>query len=553
MIEFSHVSKLFGTQKAVNDLNLNFQEGSFSVLIGTSGSGKSTTLKMINRLVEHDSGVIRFAGEEIRSLPVLELRRRMGYAIQSIGLFPHWSVAQNIATVPQLQKWSRARIDDRIDELMALLGLEPNLRERYPHQLSGGQQQRVGVARALAADPQVLLMDEPFGALDPVTRGALQQEMTRIHRLLGRTIVLVTHDIDEALRLAEHLVLMDHGEVVQQGNPLTMLTRPANDFVRQFFGHSELGVRLLSLRSVADYVRREERAEGEALAEEMTLRDALSLFVARGCEVLPVVNTQGEPCGTLNFRICWRRRNRMKMLRDQLFWLIALFVALIFWLPYSQPLFAALFPQLPRPVYQQESFAALALAHFWLVGISSLFAVIIGTGAGIAVTRPWGAEFRPLVETIAAVGQTFPPVAVLAIAVPVIGFGLKPAIIALILYGVLPVLQATLAGLGAIDASVTEVAKGMGMSRGQRLRKVELPLAAPVILAGVRTSVIINIGTATIASTVGANTLGTPIIIGLSGFNTAYVIQGALLVALAAIIADRLFERLVQAFSQHAK
>ncbi|HBM2043114.1 TPA: glycine betaine ABC transporter permease YehW [Escherichia coli] len=243
----------------------------------------------------------------------------------------------------------------------------------------------------------------------------------------------------------------------------------------------------------------------------------------------------------------------MKMLRDPLFWLIALFVALIFWLPYSQPLFAALFPQLPRPVYQQESFAALALAHFWLVGISSLFAVIIGTGAGIAVTRPWGAEFRPLVETIAAVGQTFPPVAVLAIAVQVIGFGLKPAIIALILYGVLPVLQATLAGLGAIDASVTEVAKGMGMSRGQRLRKVELPLAAPVILAGVRTSVIINIGTATIASTVGASTLGTPIIIGLSGFNTAYVIQGALLVALAAIIADRLFERLVQAFSQHAK
>ncbi|HBQ4148158.1 TPA: glycine betaine ABC transporter ATP binding protein YehX [Escherichia coli] len=302
MIEFSHVSKLFGAQKAVNDLNLNFQEGSFSVLIGTSGSGKSTTLKMINRLVEHDSGVIRFAGEEIRSLPVLELRRRMGYAIQSIGLFPHWSVVQNIATVPQLQKWSRARIDDRIDELMALLGLESNLRERYPHQLSGGQQQRVGVARALAADPQVLLMDEPFGALDPVTRGALQQEMTRIHRLLGRTIVLVTHDIDEALRLAEHLVLMDHGEVVQQGNPLTMLTRPANDFVRQFFGRSELGVRLLSLRSVADYVRREERAEGEALAEEMTLRDALSLFVARGCEVLPVMNTQGQPCGTLHFQ-----------------------------------------------------------------------------------------------------------------------------------------------------------------------------------------------------------------------------------------------------------
>ncbi len=301
MIEFSHVSKTYGQQTAVNDLNLHFREGSFSVLIGTSGSGKSTTLKMINRLVEHDSGLIRFAGEEIRSLPVLELRRRMGYAIQSIGLFPHWTVAQNIATVPKLRKWSRARIDDRTDELMALLGLEAELRHRYPHQLSGGQQQRVGVARALAADPQVLLMDEPFGALDPVTRSALQQEMTRIHRLLGRTIVLVTHDIDEALRLAEHLVLMDAGEVVQQGTPLSMLTAPANEFVQTFFGRSELGVRLLSLRTVGDFMRPDPPPGGEPLVDEMTLRDALSVFVARGCEVLPVVNAQGVACGTLHF------------------------------------------------------------------------------------------------------------------------------------------------------------------------------------------------------------------------------------------------------------
>ncbi len=249
MIEFSHVNKAFGEHNAVSNLNLHIQEGSFSVLIGTSGSGKSTTLKMINRLVEHDSGRIRFAGEEIRSLPVLELRRRMGYAIQSIGLFPHWTVAQNIATVPQLLKWPRRKIDERVAELMALLGLEEGLRERYPHQLSGGQQQRVGVARALAADPQVLLMDEPFGALDPVTRGALQQEMTRIHRLLGRTIVLVTHDIDEALRLAEHLVLMDGGEIVQQGTPLAMLTAPTNDFVQQFFGRSELGASRVKPRS----------------------------------------------------------------------------------------------------------------------------------------------------------------------------------------------------------------------------------------------------------------------------------------------------------------
>ncbi len=240
----------------------------------------------------------------------------------------------------------------------------------------------------------------------------------------------------------------------------------------------------------------------------------------------------------------------MKMLRDPLFWLIALFVALIFWLPYSQPLFAALFPQLPRPVYQQESFAALALAHFWLVGISSLFAVIIGTGAGIAVTRPsaqihTGGNYcrRSTASACRSAGDCRSGDRLWS---ATSDYRLDPLRCA-------AVLQQPLPGLGAIDASVTEVAKGMGMSRGQRLRKVELPLAAPVILAGVRTSVIINIGTATIASTVGASTLGTPIIIGLSGFNTAYVIQGALLVALAAIIADRLFERLVQALSQHAK
>ena len=241
----------------------------------------------------------------------------------------------------------------------------------------------------------------------------------------------------------------------------------------------------------------------------------------------------------------------MTWLRDPLPWLVALFVALLLWMPHSGLLFSALFPELPRPVYQQESFVSLTLSHFWLVGASSLIAIVLGAGAGIAVTRPAGREFRPLVETIAAVGQTFPPVAVLAIAVPVMGFGQQPAIIALILYGVLPILQATLAGLASVPTAAISVAEGMGMSGWQRLRNVELPLAAPVMLAGIRTSVIINIGTAAIASTVGANTLGTPIIIGLSGFNTAYIIQGALLVALAAIVVDRAFERLAQSLSRH--
>ncbi|EOC1346927.1 ABC transporter ATP-binding protein [Cronobacter turicensis] len=302
MIEFKQVSKFYDGGAAVKDLSLTFAEGAFSVLIGTSGSGKSTTLKMINRLVEHDAGEIRFAGEEIRQFSPEALRRRMGYAIQSVGLFPHWTVAQNVATVPQLLKWPKARIQARVDELLALLGLAPEaFRDRYPHQLSGGQQQRVGVARALAADPEVLLMDEPFGALDPVTRSALQQEMRRIHQLLGRTIVLVTHDIDEALGLAQHLVLMDNGEVVQQGAPLTLLTAPRNDFVRDFFGRSELGVRLLSLKQVAEFIE-PGAGEGAPVADTLTLREAMSVFVERQCEALSVVDAQGAHRGVLRFR-----------------------------------------------------------------------------------------------------------------------------------------------------------------------------------------------------------------------------------------------------------
>jgi len=286
-------------------LDMQLEAGEERVaLLGASGCGKSCTLRCIAGVETPDEGKIVVNGvtffDSAAGINLSPQERKCALLFQNYQLFPNMTVADNVCAGVKDAGDAAAR-KKLAERYLSIFGLA-DFADRYPARLSGGQQQRVGVARALAADPQVLLMDEPFGALDPVTRGALQQEMTRIHRLLGRTIVLVTHDIDEALRLAEHLVLMDHGEVVQQGNPLTMLTHPANDFVRQFFGRSELGVRLLSLRSVADYVRREERAEGEALEERMTLRDALSLFVARGCEVLPVVNTQGEPCGTLHFQ-----------------------------------------------------------------------------------------------------------------------------------------------------------------------------------------------------------------------------------------------------------
>jgi len=302
MIEFRNVSKAFGGTTAVEGLSLRIEEGEFAVLIGGSGSGKSTTLKMINRLVEHDSGQILFRGEEIRSFQPEAIRRRMGYAIQSTGLFPHWTVARNIATVPELLQWEPARILARVDELLELLGLEPALyRKRYPHQLSGGQQQRVGVARALAGDPELLLMDEPFGALDPLTRAALQREMARIHRRSGKTIVMVTHDIDEALGLATRIVLLDHGRLVQAGTPAELLSRPANDAVTDFLGRSEAGIKLLGLQTVASRARAGERAEGEPLDGAASLREALSAFVARRVDRLPVVDADGRSLGVLRF------------------------------------------------------------------------------------------------------------------------------------------------------------------------------------------------------------------------------------------------------------
>jgi osmoprotectant transport system permease protein len=232
---------------------------------------------------------------------------------------------------------------------------------------------------------------------------------------------------------------------------------------------------------------------------------------------------------------------------DALPWTVALLAALLLLMPESRGLFAALFPWLERPLYEQDSFLALTAAHVALVGASGLIAAAVGVAAGIFVTRPAGLEFRDMIETVAAMGQTFPPVAVLALAVPATGFGALPALIALTLYGLLPIVQNTIAGIGAVPEPVREAARGVGMTGAEILLRVELPLAAPLIIAGIRTSTIIGVGTATIASTVGAKTLGSPIIVGLNGSNIAYVLQGAVLVALLAIVLDLAFERAVRA------
>ena len=233
-------------------------------------------------------------------------------------------------------------------------------------------------------------------------------------------------------------------------------------------------------------------------------------------------------------------------MKNRWLWVALLLAAAVIAMPYSTPLFAHFFPDLERPVYTQEPFAWLLWQHCLLVGGSSLFSVVVASAVGIWVTRPSGQQFKTVVETLISTGQAFPPVAVLALAVPLVGFGEVPALIALAIYGLLPVLQASVGGLQGVPTSQRQAALGLGMSTSQCLRYIEIPQALPVWLSGVRTSVIINIGTAAIASTVGAKTLGSPIIVGLSGFNTAYVLQGAILVALLAVTVDMAFERLAR-------
>ncbi len=301
MIEIEKISKSYDGRPVISDLSLSVPKGAFCVLLGPSGCGKSTMLRMINRLVPFDSGSIRVGGEDVLEVAPEALRRRIGYAIQSTGLFPHWRVDDNIATVPRLLGWPPERVDQRVTELLTLLRLEPAAyRGKYPHQLSGGEQQRVGVARALAADPELLLMDEPFAAVDPITRDALQSELLRVHKATGKTIVFVTHDIEEALRLATVIVILERGRLAQIGTPLDIVEHPASDFVRDFIGVQGVGLKLLSVRRVADRLRRGETADGKAIPAGASLADALSAMIARRAERLPVADERGGIVGAVS-------------------------------------------------------------------------------------------------------------------------------------------------------------------------------------------------------------------------------------------------------------
>ncbi|HHP7245663.1 MAG TPA: ABC transporter ATP-binding protein [Elainellaceae cyanobacterium] len=294
MIQFDDVTKLYpGSGKpAVQNLTISVPEGETCVIIGPSGCGKTTAMKMVNRLIEPTSGAIFVGGRNILKQDTIELRRNIGYVIQQIGLFPHFTIRDNIALVPQMLGWSKARIDRRVDELLDIVGLEPaQFRDRHPRQLSGGQRQRVGVARALAADPPVMLMDEPFGAIDPITRDRLQNEFLRLQKQLRKTIMFVTHDIDEALKMGTLICILQVGGVLQQiDTPTNILSNPANRFIADFVG-SDRGLKKLTLVRVSDVMHTNPTLgyydePASDLLKRMRQHDLDSLFIVDDAQTL---------------------------------------------------------------------------------------------------------------------------------------------------------------------------------------------------------------------------------------------------------------------------
>jgi len=305
VIRLENVTKRFGPQArpSVDDLTLDLPEGTTVTVIGPSGCGKTTMLRMINRLIEPTSGRIIVAGEDVTTMDPVLLRRRIGCVIQQGGLCPHMPIAENIATVPRLLGWEKSRITARIDELLRLIGLDPAVfAARYPRQLSGGQRQRVGVARALAADPPVLLMDEPFGAIDPIARTRLQDEIKDILRAVRKTVVIVTHDLDEAVKMGDRIAIMNEGRLVQYDTPDRLMAAPANDFVERFVGE-ERALRRLGLIAVRTLMTPRavggDVAPGETIGADQSLREALSRLLASTSERLAVTEADGRIVGEI--------------------------------------------------------------------------------------------------------------------------------------------------------------------------------------------------------------------------------------------------------------
>src|SRR6056297_2124216 len=305
MIEFKNISKRYDNTPAVDDCSFTIPSHKFCVLIGPSGCGKTTMLRTVNRLVIPNEGAVLIDDTNVSDIPVTQLRKKIGYVIQTIGLFPHMTVEKNISVVPKLLKWEKTKISKRVDEMLDLVGLEPNqYKKKRTSELSGGEAQRIGVARALASDPPILLMDEPFGAVDPINREILQQSFLKIQRELKKTILFVTHDMDEALKMADIIAIIKKGELIQFNSPLEILSKPENEFVKSFFGTDRIMKRLSMLKAI-DYLQGENLEKNHPkieISQDFTLKDVLSILFEKNVDSAQFFNKKENVSGILSLQ-----------------------------------------------------------------------------------------------------------------------------------------------------------------------------------------------------------------------------------------------------------
>jgi osmoprotectant transport system ATP-binding protein len=586
-IRLSGVTKEFpgASGAAVDNLSLDIERGTIMALLGPSGCGKTTTLRMINRLIEPTSGTIEINGVDVMSQSAQELRRGIGYVIQQVGLFPHRTIASNIATVPMMLGWDKTRCAARVEELTTLVGLDHELLDRYPDELSGGQQQRVGVARALAADPPVLLMDEPFGAVDPIVRGRLQDELLDLQRKVSKTIVLVTHDVDEALRVADRIALMNIGGVVEQlATPDELMRAPASDFVKSFVGEDR-GLRRLALNRVAAL----RFHQGPVVPVEASFDEAERAVAAEGSDWLGIT-IDGRFAGWTkvgDVRAARERHDarRGRTLRpdrpgravehpasgdgadhvvelvgggDRRRWTLRRrrhpggHPASAFQCRHpdggrhgvsSGSLPSSLLAEATNPIIRWEwvveewdQIWAAIVEHLTLTVMAMALGLVVSSIlAAIALRYRW--TMTPITATTSLI-YTLPSVALFALLAPVFGnLSRWTAVLPLAGYTLLILVTNIVAGFQAVPPSVRDSADGMGMSPARRMWSVDLPLAVPYIVTGIRIATVSTVGLVTVAAIIGQGGLGRLIFSGLRrAFWTPMTVGASLSIILALVL-----------------
>jgi osmoprotectant transport system ATP-binding protein len=566
-IELRELTKYHPGQAApaVDGLTMRIPAGEIVVLTGPSGCGKTTTMRMINRLVEPSSGVVTIGGTDVAALDLDEHRRHTGYVIQQVGLFPHLRVDANIGVVPRVLRWPRRRVAARVRELLDVVGLTREHGGRYPRELSGGQQQRVGVARAMAADPPVMLMDEPFGSTDPITRARLQDEFLRLQQEVRKTIVFVTHDFDEALKVGDRIaVLRPHSVLAQYDTPEAILAAPADDYVAAFVG-SKRNLKRLALIRVADVDLGPPSAGLPEVPREATLRDVLDTMVRTGrtavtvtaatgtaagvCDVprllaalrsggeppppdVPALPEPQEPQGPAKpAKEAPTRPRRLGLLVRPV--VLAAGLLALFLLVRAQPIDSIE----QRYLNAGEIFAELG-AHVRLTLISTVCTIAIALPLGILLTRSGARWVRPIGLGLGNLGQAIPSIGLVVLLALWTGTGTATAVTALVVYATLPVLRNTMVGLDGVDPALVDAARGMGMTKTAILWRIELPLAVPVILAGVRTALVLTVASATLATFIDGGGLGGGLVAGIGLYRPLLSLTFGIVVAALALFAD---------------